>query len=254
MATRRCGYTDTTTGESCRNPVDPGSDHCAAGHPCVPLPPGAQASASSSPSGVGHDFEDLVALDTHGAESDDSIGAVKTSEVEDKGRIDAEVDALAMEAYLNNTYDDVILELRLAKYAEARLTDENKQLREGLLRLTSSWEDADIGGAVRRGPWLDRDEFVAIQRLARQWTTPHPQGLGDAGSRGDRDTAEAEVARLQEALGMERVANERARKVLERALIECDSLERGEAWWVAARNELGARITDRTPSPRPKAG
>ena len=175
MATRRCLYAETTTGQSCRNPVDPGSDHCAAGHPCVPLPPGAQASASSSPSGVGHDFEDLVALDTHGAESDDSIGAVKTSEVEDKGRIDAEVDALAMEAYLNNTYDDVILELRLAKYAEARLTDENKQLRELLAWHTTPQfkeghhaprDDGSQECRICEEPWPCMSEAARIQCTA----------------------------------------------------------------------------------------
>ncbi|MHB1670409.1 hypothetical protein [Thiomonas sp.] len=62
----------------------------------------------------------------------------------------------------------------------------------------------------------------------------------------------AEVKRLREALRTEREANERSRKVLERALIECDSLERGEAWWIAARNELGARITVRTPALHPQ--
>ena len=29
----RCGYADTTTGHPCEHPVDPASDHCAAGHP-----------------------------------------------------------------------------------------------------------------------------------------------------------------------------------------------------------------------------
>ena len=43
---------------------------------------------------------------------------------------------------------------------------ENRRLREALRLLTSSWEDASIGRAVRRGPWLDREEFKAIQRLA----------------------------------------------------------------------------------------
>ena len=39
------------------------------------------------------------------------------------------------------------------------LTDakaEMERLREAIRTLTSSWEDAYIGGAVRRGPWIDR--------------------------------------------------------------------------------------------------
>lgn len=57
--------------------------------------------------------------------------------------------------------------LREVTEARDHAVAEGERLREALRRLTSSWEDAHIGAAVRRGPWLDRTEFEAIQKLAQ---------------------------------------------------------------------------------------
>ena len=96
----------------------------------------------------------------------------------------------------------------------------------------------------------ERDALVAeVERLT---TACKQQALALEYLPAEIDTLTLDVERLDAALRAEREANERARAVLGRAIIECESLERGEAWWIAARNELGARITVRTPVRRPQ--
>lgn len=57
-----CRYGATNSGRPCGNPIGPGSDHCAAGHPVVPEKVVVGASLSSAPRGdSSFDLEEVVA-------------------------------------------------------------------------------------------------------------------------------------------------------------------------------------------------
>lgn len=69
--------------------------------------------------------------------------------------IDAEVDRMAERAYGDSNYDDVVLDLRITKYAEASLSREVARL------------SAEVAAAEQRGAETEREEIAKALHIAR---------------------------------------------------------------------------------------